>query len=389
MRKKGFSTIREKNRVIDNIIRAVVERKRFLLLGHQNPDEDCISSLVAFALLLSKFSKQAVIYLGSFIHEHFQYLLNICRFNSIRIQYAGEPLGPSFDTVVICDTPKPSMIEKSQDIDRLLASGEALVMEIDHHLGADSAYCGQEGYCLVGEASSASELVGQLVLKLKNRPELLRDYQIIDPLSRNVVLAILTGIIGDSKMGQFLKSRRERRYYELFSSMFNSLLARETTRGGNFSDQEEVFQELQRLSTKEEKCYNYLLGRKQSSDSFGYVILWDRDMEYLCGECDYETIVSVSRAVADTLAEESGKLSLVVYYDDPRRSDFIQFRVRRSQSYKQYDLRNLLSLFSIRNGGGHEGAIGFRLPRQEIPDLLAYLQAFIAKMEEVMRGERT
>jgi nanoRNase/pAp phosphatase (c-di-AMP/oligoRNAs hydrolase) len=57
MSKTTISTLREKNRIIDNIIAALGSRQEFLLLGHQSPDEDCIASMVAFALLAAKFAK--------------------------------------------------------------------------------------------------------------------------------------------------------------------------------------------------------------------------------------------------------------------------------------------------------------------------------------------
>ena len=58
MNKKSIQTIHEKNRIIDNIINALQEKNHFLFLGHQNPDEDCIGSMVAFALIVGKFSKK-------------------------------------------------------------------------------------------------------------------------------------------------------------------------------------------------------------------------------------------------------------------------------------------------------------------------------------------
>ncbi len=42
----------------------------------------------------------------------------------------------------------------------------------------------------------------------------------------------------------------------------------------------------------------------------------------------------------------------------------------------------VLPLFGIRNGGGHEGAIGFRLPRKEISDLGAYVADLISGINE-------
>ncbi len=123
-----------------------------------------------------------------------------------------------------------------------------LRIEIDHHLAADSGYFGDEGYRLVTEASSASELVGHILLKLEGRRDLLERHQVAELFPRNLVLAILTGIIGDSNMGQYLKSRREKRYYQIFSTMFNDMLSRRTTKKTNFFTMDQVFTELQKLS---------------------------------------------------------------------------------------------------------------------------------------------
>lgn len=384
MKKVPIPTIYEKNRVIENIIDAMLTRNKFLLLGHRNPDEDCIASMVAFSLLLGKVYKDAEICLGEKVHEHFEYLLNICRYNSITLFEACESFEDSIDTVVICDTPKPSMVEHNRMIEKLFEDPAVLKIEIDHHIGADSTYIGDRGYCLVTNATSSSELVGHLALKMRNRRGLVDQFQINEVLSRNVILAILTGIIGDTNMGQFLNSRREKKLYHIFSSMLNNLLAEETVKESNFKNMDEVFKELHRLSTKEDHSYRYFMDRKQFSRSIGWVALDEGDTEKLFRNVDEETVVNVARSVANELAEESGRLSLVSYYDKPGLSDLVQFRVRRSQAYKKYDLRKMLPLFSIENGGGHEGAIGFRLPRVEIDDYTLYVQGLIEGLEKVL-----
>jgi nanoRNase/pAp phosphatase (c-di-AMP/oligoRNAs hydrolase) len=276
------------------------------------------------------------------------------------------------------------MIEKDDGLKRLLQNDAVRVIEFDHHMGTDSVYIGDEGYRLVTEASSAAELIGHLTFKLNNRKDLLHRYQTGDLFTRNLVLAILTGIIGDSKMGQFLKSARERRYYGIFSGIFNNLLTKETTKDTNFANMAEVFNELQRLSRKEESCYNYFINRKKFSPSVGWVALSERNMRELFKLCDNETIVSVARAVCDTLAEESGKLSLVAYYDNPTKSDLVQFRMRRSQKFKTFDLRTVLEIFAIENGGGHEGAIGFRLAKERFDDLEEYVVTLLEGVEKVI-----
>ena len=209
-------SLREKNRTIERIITAMQERKHFLVLGHQNPDDDCVSSMISFALVLHMFYRNVTLHFGPTVHEHFTYLLEICRYNSIPIVSGDQPVPSDIDTVVLCDTPKPSMIEASPAVRELLKSPQVLRIEIDHHLAADSAYFGDEGYRFVAEASSASELIGHILLKLEGRKDLLERHQITDLYPRNLVLAILTGIMGDSNMGQYLKSRRERKYYQIF-----------------------------------------------------------------------------------------------------------------------------------------------------------------------------
>jgi nanoRNase/pAp phosphatase (c-di-AMP/oligoRNAs hydrolase) len=383
MVKKQIDTIHEKNKIIENIISAFLERTSFLILGHYNPDEDCISSMVGAALILKKFYKDVQLYIDENIHEHFQYLLNICEYNSIPIISGKSELDTKIDTIVVVDTAKPSMVSKSPVIEEQCRTSGCLTIEIDHHIGADSEYIGDDGYCLVTEASSASELVGLIALKLRNREALLQEYNITNIFSRNLVLAILTGIIGDSKMGKFLKSKREKKYYKIFSNLYNNLLENETTKETNFTNMGEVYHEIQRLSTDEEGCFNYISDKKVMSESIGSVILDQKDMAHLNENYDTEIVINAIRSVADSLAEESGKLSLVAY--DDTDSDLIQFRMRRSHVYKSFDVRSVLEIFSIANGGGHEGAIGFRFKRDEISDLNDYVKYLIEGIERQVK----
>ncbi len=382
MKKKTIDTIHEKNSIIGNIIDAILTRNNFLVMGHIMPDEDCIGAIVASALMISKFSKDVQIFIDSGLHEHFQYLISICEYNSIKVAYTPEQIEKKIDTVFVCDTPKPSMIRQDGVLLSLMKDPGVIKIEIDHHIGADSEYIGDKGYCLVTEASSASELVGLVALKLMKRTEILQQYNITNFMTRNIVLSILTGIIGDSKMGQFLKSKREKRYYRMFSTLYNSLLVTETVKKTNFMNMEQVFKEIQRLSNHEERCHNYIIERKAMAPSVGYVILTQEDMKTLNGLFDSEIIVNSMRVVADDLAEESGKLSLVVS-DDPS-SDLVQFRMRRSHGYKGYDVRDMLTQFSIENGGGHEGAIGFRMKRDRIGNLDEYVRELIEGVRKVI-----
>ncbi len=384
--KTRIKRISDRNRIIDNIINAIIKGDDFLVMGHKNPDEDCISSMIAISLLLNKFSRTVYLLIPRKINKNYQYLLNICRYNSIELLYNDQPAPKEISTVFFMDTPKPDMRETFPDSHKIYQNKNILNIEIDHHLEADSGYIGDKDYCLVDEASSASELVGMMAYKLKNKNEIIEEYNIHDIFSRNFVLAVLTGIIGDSKMGKYLKTRREKWFYSLFSSMFNEMLTKKTHKhSNNFSTMKEVFTELQQLSKQEDECFTLMMAQKVNISSKIGTVIVNRDIvQHMASIYDHETIVSVARYAADSLAEYTHLLSLVVYYDDSEKSDLIQFRIRRSHSFKSLDLRSILKLFNIKNGGGHPGAIGFRIPETEIEDLNDYVNILIKGIEKLI-----
>jgi len=386
-RKSGIYSLKEKNRIISRIIQAVAERDNFLMLGHRDPDEDCVASMIAMGLLISKFSKNVYLMIPRRINENYQYLLHISRYNEIGIIYNDEELPRDISTVFLMDTPKPSMQESFPGSAPLLAGRDVLKIEIDHHLEADGSYAGDPGYRLVDEASSASELVGLLAFKLSNECSIIDAFSIQEIFSRNFVLSVLTGIIGDSKMGKYLKTRRERWFYNLFSGMFNEMLSSKTHQDSrNFSSMDQVFTELQRLTREEEECFNSMMESQAFySSQVASVIIGRETMAVIESRFDHDTIVSVARYLADVLAESSRMLSLVAYPDHKAGEGLIQFRVRRSEVYKDLDLRSILRTFSIENGGGHPGAIGFRMPEKDIPDISGYSLKLIRGIEKLIK----
>jgi nanoRNase/pAp phosphatase (c-di-AMP/oligoRNAs hydrolase) len=144
----------------------------------------------------------------------------------------------------------------------------------------------------------------------------------------------------------------------------------------------QVFQEIQKQSEVEARCVSFFMERSRRSGLLSYALLDDKDSGRLARQFDKDTIVATARSVADALAEQSGRIGLVCYCEPPSDSDLVQFRLRRSRRYKGFDLRNVLELFAIENGGGHEGAIGFRLPRAEVPDLTEYMERLLAGVAE-------
>jgi diguanylate cyclase (GGDEF)-like protein len=382
--KTEFRSIAEKKRVAANIIEEILSRDMFLLLGHKEPDADCIASLVAFALLLSKLQKEIIIFLPDPVTAQLNYLLEICRYNAITVIHDRKTDVPhTIDAVVILDTPKPEMIMMNISVARIFENPQVRKIEIDHHLDADSRYSGDSGYRLVSNASSTCELIGYLSLKLAAHPNV----QDIAPdfFSRNLALAILTGIVGDSQMGKYLKTNRERWYYRTFSERFSYLLHQKTQKNGkNLQSMKDIFKVIQDLSQQEKECQAKMKNHLGKSESLYYVLLRKEESEDLFSHYGEEVIVNVSKAVADELAEANKKMGLVAYYDSPLLSGFVQFRLRRSSTFSTLDLRAVIGELGITNGGGHPGAVGFRVNKDEIDDITAYGDDLVARIEAIL-----
>jgi len=58
--------------------------------------------------------------------------------------------------------------------------------------------------------------------------------------------------------------------------------------------------------------------------------------------------------------------------------------MRRSGSYKELDLRTLLEKLELANGGGHEGAIGFRVPKVVIEDFSEFVATLVERTEALV-----
>jgi diguanylate cyclase (GGDEF)-like protein len=387
-RKADIPSVAGKNRVGANVARALEEGDSFLIIGHKDPDEDCVSSMVAFALLANKLNKKAAIVLGSSVQDNFAYLINICRYNSIEILQDRAPRSaPS--ALVLVDTPKPEMIDRGELYEGMRSDPSVLKIELDHHLEADSAYFGDPDYRLVYEASSTCEIIGRLALKMSDDARLKDKYQIDELLSRNLVLAILSGMIGDSQMGRYLKTPRERRFYARYSSLFERMLERKTRSGSeNYSSKEQVFSALAALSSDEDACFRFMSKDAQALGSVSYSALDAEASRFLFSTYGNDTAVVVSKALVDALAEKGGCLGLVGYYDDPSVSPFAQFRLRRSQAFTALDLRDALVRLGVKNGGGHPGAVGFRIEREAVPDIAEAIREFARILDSMVEEGR-
>lgn len=367
-------SIGRKNAVMERIFDLIYTKSSFLLLGHKHADEDCISSVVAFGLFLRKFGKTVNIFLEDFVPDNLSFFAEICRYNSISlfVKDVTEKISP--DVVVILDTPKPDMIASNDDIEVFLKDKKLPKVEIDHHFAADADYSGDVDYRLTLRASSTCEIIGQICLKLEKRPEILKKYGINELYSRNIVLAMLTGMIGDAKMGNYLFKRRDKAFYNYFLKKFNSILHEQFNEGSkNISSVNEIVDVMEKLSDEDARLYESIMKNASYDGRVGVIILDEKQSNALSSGIDYNQFLGVIKRATDNIAEKVGGVGISAYFDPAEISDKIQLRIRASGDVKGIDLRPILSEFSITDGGGHPGAIGFRFPRTEIKDLPGYV----------------
>lgn len=380
--KQHNMSIGHRNRVIHNIFYLIKKNRSFLLVGHKTPDEDCYASVAAAALLLRKFNKHVSVFFETPPPENLNFINSLCKYNKVNIYYGTMPPIKSVQVMCILDVPKPDMIAADGCIYDFLNNPAIPNVELDHHFSSDAAYSGDPAYSLVLHASSTCEILCRLCYKLANHPEIMQSYSIEELYSRNLVLALLTGMLGDAKMGNYLATRHDREVFDYFSKHLN-LMLRLSTRSENtkkIASMERLLNVLEATDAETQKIYDQILNTAVYNGRIGTVMLSETDSLRFFDAIEYGQFVGMIKVATNAIAEKSGGVGISVYHDYPGKSDKIQCRIRAAAAARGIDLHPVLSHFKITDGGGHPGAIAFRLPRSlapSLPALLTDIEVFI------------
>lgn len=371
-------SIASKNKTMENIFELIFKNTNFLLLGHDYADEDCIASLVALGLLLRKFSKNVCIFLEKPIPQQLSFFNGICSYNKIEVYNGVLKKTEKPDGIFILDTPKPSMIYCAGTAKYFLEMLTIPKVELDHHFTADADYSGDVGYRLTMRASSTCEIIAQMCSKLEKKPHILQQYCIENLYSRNIVLSMLTGMLGDAKFGNYLVTRRDKSFYLYYLKKFNRILTEKFYKNsGNISSIDEILVVLEKLSAEEALIYEKIMQNSYISGNVGVVALDQSKSIELNSSLEYEQFLGIVKMATNNIADKAHGLGLSVYFDPPNISDKIQFRLRASDEVKGINLVPILEAMKIEDGGGHPGAIGFRFSAENVPNLHLYISELV------------
>ncbi|MGP1577778.1 MAG: DHH family phosphoesterase [Treponema sp.] len=386
--KRSSLNIAQRNRVMHNIYALMEYHQSFLVVGHHLPDEDCYASLVSCALILRKFNKEVTVFLEVPPPEHLKFLTSICGYNGISLYYSEMPAIAPPSVVFILDTPKPDMIAANGCVWDFLADEAIIKVELDHHFSSDAAYSAPPDYSLVIHASSTCEILCLMCYKISRRPAVLQGYNIDELYSRNLVLTLLTGMLGDAKMGNYLANRRDQSIFKYFSTFLNRTLKLKTryrlhTRRINSIDG--LLTVLGTTSEENKNLYTSIMNQAVYEEKIGTIILDKKQSEELLSQVEPHHFVNMIKLATDAAAEYTHGIGISVYYDNPVPALCkVHCRIRASEAVRGINLHSILTHFDITDGGGHPGAIAFRLPYAEISATVLFIEKVTAFIKDAI-----
>ena len=377
---------------IDQAIALIEEKENFLFCGDIDPDS--VGSMMSLALFFRLMDKQACIVLENGLNENLDYLISILEYNSIRILKTEDEIKnmkESVDAIVICDTANTKLVPFYSVLSDSFLNQNFSVIEIDHHFGADSEELTEDGIKLFREANATTEIIGELLQELVTRfPET------TDPFNqRNILIGLITGLLGDTVGGKVVPLKEDFDYWmkELGARLTKNTRWRGAKEGrpadskdSKFASPEKISEYLDRLSDEQEDRLTALTNRINNKNGLGFLNLMEptyNEVEDVCQPYNSDWFADILGFLLNRVPEEAGKIGVICFNGkNAEGKECIFVKLRRAVAYDGFDLRQvedqLKGVFdgSYMGGGGHPGAVSFRIvPQQE--------EAFLSKFEPV------
>ena len=381
-------SISQKNVTIRNIFNLVMRSHNFLVLGHSYSDVDCISSMLAISLLLRKFHKYVTIYVKDHFPSSISFFQKICEYNDINLLICDTEELEKPDAIFILDTPKPEMISLDDKILSFFLQKSIPKIEIDHHFSQDARHSGDIPYRLTLRASSAAEIIAHICQKISKHKIVLEKHAVGELYSRNIVMVMAAGMMGDAKKGGYLATKRDISFFKYFLNKFDAILKKTSYKGStNVSSVDEMLELLEKMSQEEKHLYDAIKKEVSFKDNIGLLILDEKTSYNLYSSLDdFSVFIEIIRNITDELSNIPNDASVSCFYYPPSISSFIEFRVRASENLRGIDFRSLINIMKVPdgNGGGHPGAICFKIEKHLINDIKKYVASLISNVENII-----
>jgi nanoRNase/pAp phosphatase (c-di-AMP/oligoRNAs hydrolase) len=362
----------------------------FLFCGDIDPDS--VGSMLSLSLYLTRLNKKVFLVIPEAFADNLDFFEKIIRFNSIQIlrnQENIEAVKDEIDTVIFCDTANTKLVPFYPFLTQCILSEKPKVIEIDHHFGADSEELTEHGIKLFRNANANTEIIGTIL-------EMLHDGQPEgpDPFSqRNIILGLITGILGDTVGGKVVLYKED---YDYWMEKLGTRLKEVTRwqdsndkRGENcqttkFGDPKQILDYLNRLTKEQESCFNLLSSRIEHKGKLGLLNLLPstyQEVKERCRPFDSDWFANILGFLVNAVPERSGHAGVIIFEGkNAEGQDCIFIKIRRAVDFSGVDLRTgeekIKELFGglYMGGGGHAGAVSFRVHPLEEKELLARLE---------------
>ena len=322
---------------LDKTTQLIARSNNILILGHVNPDGDCIGSMAAFSLGLTLIGKKNSVWANERLPLKYSFI-------KINLEKPQQEKLADFDLIVVMDTAVETRIGAKLDF----SQSNTPILAIDHHVTAKNNFT----YVYADQSQAATGCIVFDILKLLN-------IEINKPIAE----AIYASIITDT--GRFSYSNTNHRTFEITLELLKA--------GINTS---EISSVIYNSNTPE---YIKILGAALNTlelvaNGVGAIMYVSSEMienENL-KTFDTEDFVNYPKSIITV------KVACMI--TESPDSDVLRMSLRSKTP--DIDISKLAKLF---NGGGHKCASGARIkePLMEfIPKLKKELENFIKTIPE-------
>jgi len=363
----------------------------FLFSGDIDPDS--VGSMLSLSLYLNQLDKKVFIVIPEPLGDNLDFFEEIIQYNSIGLLRNPKEIAAvkdEIETVIFCDTANTKLVPYYSYISEDILSKKPDVIEIDHHFGADSEELTEYGIKLFRNANANTEIIGDILETLYNEsPERPNPFS-----QRNIILGLITGMLGDTVGGKVIHFQED---YDRWMQKLGEQLKiitrwrdsadnkrTEDSKTSKFGDPKQILDYLNKLTEDQESCLNLLNSRIESKGNMGFLNLLPSTYEEVHGTCqpfESDWFVDIMGLLLNSVPEKSGHAGVVIFEgQNAEGEDCVFIKIRRAVDFSSVDLRTaedkIKELFGnlYMGGGGHAGAVSFRIHRLEEKELLAKLE---------------